>query len=184
MGQTAPKTAALLEKYRGGVIFIDEAYALASSSLGFAEESISEIIKELERKETVFIFAGYKKEMDDFMKMNSGLTSRIGYYIDYKDYTIEQLYEIFESKVTKMGYIIDDSLKEKIIANLEIAKTHDNFGNGRYIDKLIDKLELEHSINTENYKQKNKLITLTDKDYTKEVEDTLLYKVKTKKIGF
>ena len=83
-----------------------------------------------------------------------------------------------------MGFIIDEKLKDKIMENINKAKANEHFGNGRYIDKLINKLILEHAINVEDKKRKDKLITLTDKDYTDELEETLLYKVKTKKIGF
>lgn len=184
VGQTALKTSKVLKENEGGVVFIDEAYVLSSEGQEFAEEALTEILKELEKKKTVFIFAGYKKEMDDFIRMNSGLTSRIGYYLDYQDYNTDQLYQIFESKITKMGFIIDDKIKEKIIENINKAKNNEHFGNGRYIDKLIDKLILEHAINVENKKRKDKLITITEKDYTPELEETLLYKVKTKKMGF
>ncbi len=183
VGQTGPKTANLLAKYRGGVIFLDEAYTLSSSN-GFEQEALSEILKEMEKNETVFIFAGYKKEMDDFIKTNSGLTSRIGYYLDFKDYSIEQLYQMFENKIQNKGYIITEELKEKIIKNIEEAKENENFGNGRYIDKLIDKIETIHSVNTERYMRKDKLITLTENDLTPELEETLIYKVKTNKLGF
>ena len=184
VGQTALKTSKFLKENEGGVIFVDEAYVFASEAQEFGEEALAEILKELEKKNTVFIFAGYKKEMDDFMRMNPGLTSRVGYYLEYQDYTEEELYQIFETKVTKMGFIIDDKLKEKIIENISKAKTNEHFGNGRYIDKLINKLILEHAINVENKTRKDKLITLTDKDYTDELEETLLYKVRTKKVGF
>ena len=184
VGQTAIKTAKVLEQNKGGVIFIDEAYVFASRAQEFADEALAEVLKELEKKETIFIFAGYKEEMQNFIEMNSGLTSRIGYYLDYKDYSKEELYQIFETKVTNMGFIIDDKLKDIVINKIEIAKNNKNFGNGRYIDKLIDKLILEHSVNTKNNKRKDKLITLTDKDFTEDLEETLSYKVKTKKIGF
>lgn len=184
VGQTALKTSKFLQENEGGVIFVDEAYVFASEAQEFGGEALAEILKELEKKNTVFIFAGYKKEMDDFMRMNPGLTSRVGYYMQYEDYNEEELYHIFETKVTNMGFIIDEKLKDKIIENINKAKTNEHFGNGRYIDKLINKLILEHAINVEDKKRKDKLITLTDKDYTDELEETLLYKVKTKKIGF
>lgn len=184
VGQTAIKTGELLKKNKGGLIFIDEAYILAGEANRFAGEALVEIIKELEKNETVFIFAGYKDEMQHFMEINPGLTSRIGYYLEYNDYSKEELYQIFEKKVTQMGFIINEKLKEKIMTNLETAVNNDNFGNGRYIDKLINKLILEHSINTDKYKRKKELITLTEKDFNQRVEDTLIFKQKTKTIGF
>ena len=184
VGQTGPKTANFIKKHKGGVIFIDEAYVFSSKAQEFAEEALVEILKELEKKETVFIFAGYRDEMKHFMEMNPGLTSRVGYYLDYNDYTTDELYQIFETKIINMGFIIEDSLKAKVLANLKEAKDNKNFGNGRYVDKLINKIILDHSINTEKYKRKDKLITLKDIDFTQETQESLIFKTKTKQMGF
>ena len=186
VGQTALKTAKLLEANKGGVIFIDEAYILAGDAQRFAGEALVEILKELEKKETIFIFAGYKDEMEKFMSINPGLTSRIGYYLEYKDYTSEQLYQIFKQKIDNIGFNIDENLKYKIITNLENAMNNDNFGNGRYIDKLINKIILEHSIRTDKSENLEELITLTKEDWNDNIEESLIFKskTKTKKIGF
>ena len=184
VGQTALKTAKFIEKNKGGVIFIDEAYVFAGNAQKFAEEALVEILKELEKNETVFIFAGYKDEMEQFMSINPGLTSRIGYYLEYKDYTEEELFQIFESKITKIGLKIDDNLKEKIKENLQQAINSKNFGNGRYIDKLINKLILEHSLRADELNTKEELITLTQEDWNQEIDKSLIFKTKTKKLGF
>lgn len=184
VGQTAVKTADFINKNKGGVIFIDEAYVFNSDAARFSNEAIVEILKELEKNETAFIFAGYKDEMENFIKMNPGLSSRIGYYIEYMNYTEEELYTIFYKKIEKMGFLIEDKLEKKIKKNLSKVKENRDFGNGRYIDKLIQKLILEHSINIKNFKQKNKMITLTEKDFTEEMENTLIFKEKVKKLGF
>ena len=186
VGQTAIKTAEIIEKNKGGVIFIDEAYILAGDAQRYAGEALVEILKELEKNETVFIFAGYKDEMETLMQMNPGLTSRIGYYLEYQDYTKEQLYEIFKNKISKIGLKIDNSLKEQIISNLEKVTTNKNFGNGRYIDKLVNKIILEHAIRTDKITNIEQLITLNKEDWNNEIEETLIFqtKNKTKKIGF
>ena len=101
VGQTAVKTSNFIKKNKGGVIFIDEAYVFSSKAQEFAQEAIVEIIKEMEKQETVFIFAGYKEEMKKFVKLNPGMTSRVGYFLHYDDYSVEQLYEMFENKVKK-----------------------------------------------------------------------------------
>ena len=156
----------------------------AGNSQRYAEESLVEILKELEKNETVFIFAGYKDEMEQFMSINPGLTSRIGYYLEYKDYTKEELLKIFESKITKIGFKVDNNLKEIIENNLETVINSKNFGNGRYIDKLINKLILEHAIRTENSHNKEELITLTEEDWDQEINQSLIFKNKTKHLGF
>ena len=184
VGQTAVKTADLLKENEGGVVFIDEAYVLASPAQQFAQEALVEIIKELEKKETIFIFAGYKDEMKTFMELNPGLTSRIGYYLEFPDYSIEQLYQIFEYKTSAIGFQIDNRLKEKILNNLNSVQGEKHFGNGRYIDKLINKIILEHASNAEKYESKEELITLYENDYTEDVGKSLIYKTKARKIGF
>lgn len=184
VGQTAIKTAEVIKENNGGIIFIDEAYTLASQGQHFSNDALAEILKELEKKNTIFIFAGYKKEMDDFIRLNPGLRSRVGYYLEYQDYNEEELYQIFESKINKIGFKMTDGLREKIKENIKKAKNDEHFGNGRYIDKLVEKIELEHAINVKNKKRKDKLITLTENDLTPEIEDSLTYKIKTKKIGF
>ena len=184
VGQTAIKTRDLLDENKGGVIFIDEAYILAGKAQQFAGEALTEILKELEKNETVFIFAGYVDEMREFMEMNPGLTSRIGYYLDYKDYTKEELYQIFEYKLNNIGLKANDNLKEIIINHLNEIINNKNFGNGRYIDKLVNKLLLEHAYNTETITDEASLLTLTENDWKEEVKDTLVFKTKSKKIGF
>ena len=184
VGQTAIKAAEFIEKNKGGVIFIDEAYAFAGEAQEFAQEALAEVLKALEKNDTVFIFAGYKDEMQHFMDLNPGLTSRIGYYLDFKDYNKDELYDIFEHKIEDMGFVITDALKNKVLDNLSSISGEKHFGNGRYIDKLINKIILEHAINTEKYKRKDKLITLTDTDFTDEVSKQLVYKKNKGTLGF
>lgn len=83
VGQSATKTAQLIEENKGGIIFIDEAYSLAtvSSNHNFSQDALAEILKAMENKDAVFIFAGYEEEMKSFLEMNSGLNSRIGYFL-------------------------------------------------------------------------------------------------------
>ncbi|MBP3461124.1 MAG: AAA family ATPase [Bacilli bacterium] len=184
VGQTAIKTDRFIKKNKGGVIFIDEAYVFSSDAQEFADEALVEILKELENHETVFIFAGYKDEMEKFMKINPGLSSRIGYYLEYEDYTEKQLLEIFNKKALKMGFKVEEELKEKILREVRIAKESKNFGNGRYIDKLLEKIILEHASNTENIEDIEKLKTLSKDDLTEDVINSLLFKQKVKKLGF
>ena len=93
VGKTALKTKELLDKYKGGVIFVDEAYSFnhEKGEINFSDEAIAEIIKVMENKNTVFIFAGYTKEMDDFINLNPGIKSRVGYTIDFNEYTEKEI---------------------------------------------------------------------------------------------
>lgn len=184
VGQTAVKTSKLLKKYEGGVIFIDEAYVLSSKAQEYAQEALVEILKELEKNTTVFIFAGYKKEMEVFLNSNPGLASRIGYNLEFKDYKAEELYSMFTKKIQDKGLILTDDLKDKVYNLINDAMQNEHFGNGRYIDQIMDKIIEEHAKNTYESNSKETLLTLTMDDINPEINKTLIRTKPTKKIGF
>lgn len=164
IGQTAVKAKKQIEKYKGGVIFIDEAYGFVheDGEYNFADEALIEIIKEMEIKETVFIFSGYSKEMDKFMDLNPGIKSRIGYHIDFNDYDIEELLQIFKSKLVQSNFKITEEAYENIKSIVEVKKNEKNFGNGRMIDNLYNEILLEHaSLNYDN-KNEDELLIITN----------------------
>lgn len=177
IGQTAQKTAEVIEKAMGGVLFIDEAYSLAyGSSNDFGREAITTIIKAMEdyKDKLVVIFAGYKDEMYNFMNMNPGITSRIGYKFDFPDYTKEELLEILNNKMKKMGFEIKDECNIKIIKILEYFSRRKSFGNGRFIDKLIQEITLKHAINgnTINIIEGNDIPEIRDLNNSSDNEET------------
>ncbi len=166
VGQTAPKTNAVIERAKGGILFIDEAYALASDNGSYNDEAIATLIKAMEdyRDELVVIFAGYTKEMEAFLNSNSGIVSRIGYTLTFKDYTKEELIEIFKSMVFKAGFKITDEALEKTGKIIDENIGTKNFGNARFIRNLYEKTVVRHATNTKDKKKKDILITITDKD--------------------
>ena len=118
VGQTAPKTMSVIEKALDGVLFIDEAYTLATKpgeTNSFNDECVATLIQAMEnyRDRLVVIFAGYTKEMQDFLNSNSGLVSRIGYTVEFKDYTTDELIQIFKGFVRKAGFKIENAAVEK-----------------------------------------------------------------------
>ncbi|MFK8242961.1 MULTISPECIES: AAA family ATPase [unclassified Facklamia] len=139
IGQTAIKTREVLESALGGVLFIDEAYTLNSNSGNdFGKEAIDEILKFMEdhRRDIVIIFAGYTKEMTEFLQINSGLTSRIPTTFDFEDYTHEEIVQIGLLGLTE--YQIDT---EFYAASVKAAydSTVDR-SNGRWIRNFNEKL--------------------------------------------
>lgn len=185
VGQTAIKTNELMKKAKGGILFIDEAYSFVSQGNSYAQEAISEILKEIEKEETIFIFSGYKKEMEVFIKSNPGLTSRIGYYFDFENYNVLQLYEIFEKKLAKTKMVMSEDCKPIIIDLIDQATKSENFGNGRFIDKLFDSIIKSHANNTINTDEKEKLITITKDDIKENILEQILYTdIQEKRIGF
>lgn len=185
VGETAQKTSKFLKEHKGGVIFIDEAYTFSDPAQEYGDEALAEILKEMEKGDTTFIFAGYKKEMLDFIDMNSGLESRIRYFVDFKDYTDEELLSMFKNKVSKTKMKLEDGAEKEILNIIDKAKNNKNFGNGRFIDKLFEKIIFEHANNTLKYRNKDKLITITKNDIDENMINDLMFKKgKTKTIGF
>ncbi len=169
VGQTAPKTLEVTQKALGGVLFIDEAYSLASkpgNNSSFNEECIATLIQEMEnnRDNLVVIFAGYSKEMNDFLRSNSGIVSRIGYTMEFKDYTLDELITILISMFEKSGFIVDESAIRKAKEIISEFMKVENFGNARFVRNLYEKSIIKHASNTEKETEKLILKTITEKD--------------------
>ena len=168
VGQTAPKTMEVVEKAMGGVLFIDEAYSLATGNGGegsFNDECIATLIQAMEnyRDNLVVIFAGYKREMQDFLDSNSGIVSRIGYTLDFMDYTVEQLMSIFKQMIDKAGFKITEEALDKAKDIIVEYKATPNFGNARFVRTLYEKVLIKHAKNMKNVDNLDKLRTI-DKD--------------------
>ena len=145
VGHTAIKTTDVFERAKGGVLFIDEAYTLANEKAGgFNQEAIDTIIKEMEnnRENTMVIFAGYKNKMEEFIDCNPGFKSRISKYVDFPNYTTEELIQIFEKLCKDNKYTLDENDKDKIIDlikdYLEEVKDKKQFGNGRECRTILE----------------------------------------------
>ena len=151
VGQTAPKVTEVVNKAVGGVLFIDEAYSLTGSEGSYGAEAIATLIKAMEdrKDELVIIFAGYKDEMKRFVDSNPGIKSRIGYTFHFPDYTADELVEILQAKMNKSGFKINEKALEEIKKVIKIYIKRKNFGNGRFVDKLMQEIFIKHSQNTE-----------------------------------
>lgn len=169
VGQTAPKTMAVIERALGGVLFVDEAYSLASeegSGNSFNKEAIATLIQAMEnyRDNLVVIFAGYTKEMQAFLNANSGIVSRIGYTLDFKDYTSEELLKIFEGMVKKAGFSITKEACDEVVKVIDKYRNTKNFGNARFARNLYEKTIIKHASNTRGKKTKKDLKTIVKED--------------------
>lgn len=145
IGQTAPKVKEAIEKARGGVLFIDEAYALTRSkedSRDYGREVIEILIKEMSDGpgDIAIMAAGYPKEMENFINFNPGLKSRFKYYFHFDDYTPDELIRIAEYAAEKRSVIVNPEAKEYINKLLIDAyrDRDESFGNARYAYSLID----------------------------------------------
>ena len=146
VGQTAIQTQKGLQSAMGGVLFIDEAYALAPGDGGndFGREAIDTILKAMEdhRDELMVVVAGYAGPMERFLQSNPGLESRFNKYFYFEDYTGPQLNQIFHSLCRKNGYQPDQELEQFTPGFFEelFANRDDNFGNAREVRNLFERL--------------------------------------------
>jgi AAA+ superfamily predicted ATPase len=141
-GQTALKTAEVCQKSLGGILFIDEAYALNTTDT-FGPEAVNTIVKFMEdhRDDFVVIVAGYEKPMKDFIDSNPGLKSRFNKYIEFKDYSPQELLDIYLINLKKAQLNANDAAKEKVLKIF--TKLHEgkdeSFGNGRLARNIFEK---------------------------------------------
>ncbi len=144
VGQTALKTQEQINKAMGGVLFIDEAYALAQQDDAFGQEAIDTILKAMEdhRDDFVVIVAGYTQPMKKFIESNPGLKSRFNKYIEFPDYNIDELEAIFDMNCKKYDYKVSDDVKHQIRALITAKKIEniDNFANAREVRNLFEEI--------------------------------------------
>ena len=169
LGQTGPKTQAVIETALDGVLFIDEAYAIMEhngSNASYSAECVATLLKAMEdyQGRLIIIFAGYTDEMKKFRDLNPGLKSRIGYEVDFQDYSLEELMEIYNKKVSEKGFKTDENAMRKIEKILKNAKEVENFGNGRFVENTIQKIIIEHAKNTREETDMERLVTFTEED--------------------
>lgn len=108
--------------------------------------------------EFVCIFAGYALEMQEFVRSNSGIASRIAYTFEFQDYNQEELFEIFRVKLTSTGMRIHPDAVEPLVKVCKFAAGRRNFGNGRFVDKLLQKSLTKHA--TRKHTDQEDLLTL------------------------
>lgn len=141
VGQTGIKTSKVIEKALGGVLFIDEAYALnGKSENDFGQEAIDTILKAMEdhRDDLVVIVAGYTELMDRFIHSNPGLESRFNRFLMFEDYTPEQMVAIFKMQCKKGCYVLAQGTEELVRDFIAEESADDSFGNARGVRNLFE----------------------------------------------
>ena len=140
-GQTAAKIKRVFQRARGRVLFIDEAYSLTEQPEGsFGDEAINTIVQEMEnkREDTVVIFTGYPKEMNDFFAGNPGLRSRVPFRIVFNDYSAEELLQIIRLEAEKRGFSIQAEAESKLMSVCQRAAGNAKAGNGRFCRNIVE----------------------------------------------
>ena len=152
VGQTAIKTSEVVSSALGGILFIDEAYALAPDTgtlNDFGRESIEALLKLMEdhRDDLIVIVAGYSEPMERFITSNPGLESRFNRYFMFEDYNSDELYDIFTSMCVRSEYLLTDDAKDFAREQFRIIydTREENFGNARHVRNFFENIVAVHS---------------------------------------
>ena len=164
VGETALKTKKVIDEAMGGVLFIDEAYSFNSNSeKDFGKEAIVELLKAMEdrRGEFCCIMAGYTKEMADLFDMNPGFKSRVQFFIDFPDYSKDELIEIGKLMLKNMDYQMDPEVLEIAVRIAYRKRLGANFANAREVRNILEKTAIIQALRTEDDLE-NRTISLED----------------------
>ncbi len=169
VGATAPLVRKKFKEAQGGVLFIDEAYALCDGyDNGFGDEAINTIVQEMEnhRGEVIVIFAGYPEPMQQFLDKNPGMRSRIAFQVEFKDYSVDELCEMTHLMLSQKQMTITDAAMIKLRKHYEMVKSnHQNdHGNGRFVRKLLEEAEMNLA---------ERLLPLKEADITRQMMTTI-----------
>lgn len=158
-GQTALKVKKIIEQAKGGVLFIDEAYSITENdhSDSYGRECLTELTKALEdyRDDLVVIVAGYTEPMEHFFTSNPGLKSRFNTFIEFPDYSANELHDMLKRLCTNNDYIMTADLSQCILTFLEeqVDAKEENFANGRLVRNIYDDLVMNHARRVAAYVQ-------------------------------
>ena len=182
IGQTATKTGEVIEKAKGGVLFIDEAYTLSSGKgeNDFGQEAIDTLLKAMEdnREDLIVIVAGYDGLMDEFIHSNPGLESRFNRYLHFDDYNVDEMMSILELQLKKGQYVLDDSARVAVREYIELSNTGSiAFGNARGVRNIFERLLVAQAnrLSASSDLTREALMTLTEADVSaaRESDDKL-----------
>ena len=173
VGQTAMKTAEVCAKAVGGVLFIDEAYALTGDQ--YAEEAVNTLVKEMEdhREDLVVIVAGYPDPMVRFIAQNPGLASRFTTTIEFDDYSDEELLAILDAIAGASDYELTDEARERVRQLLQATPRTPAFGNGRFSRNLFEHAVGRHAWRLKDATEptRDELRLLTESDFTDQPDE-------------
>lgn len=178
IGQTALKTSEVIEKAKGGVLFIDEAYSLTGrSESDFGTEAIETLLKAMEdaRGDFIVIVAGYPNKMKTFLTSNPGLESRFNKFIHFDDYAPEEMKCIFRHFVNSHGLKVTNEALGALFAHFQEIYHHrdETYANGRTARNLFEKIVVQQAdrlAQLENEATQEELNTLTLEDVMAEIQ--------------
>jgi probable Rubsico expression protein CbbX len=163
IGQTAPKTKKVLDRAKGGVLFIDEAYYLhrTDSEKDYGQEAIEILLQvmENERHDLVVILAGYKDRMDAFFESNPGMSSRIAHHLDFADYELAELEAIGRLMLLQESYYFPDDAEATFREYLTHRMQQPRFANARTVRNALERARFRHA---------NRLVSDPDRDWSRD----------------
>ena len=170
IGQTAVKIKKVFKDIKGGVLFVDEAYSLCDGYYnGYGDEALATIVQEMENnRDTVVIFAGYPREMEELLSQNPGLRSRFPINLSFDDYSADELAAITEIEAERRGFSIESDAMEKIEIICASAMESKGFGNGRFCRVLAENAEMKHALSLSERMEtvnEDELFTLVSEDF-------------------
>ncbi len=149
VGHTGPRTREILKRAAGGVLFIDEAYALyrPENERDYGVEAVEILLQAMEtqREELVVILAGYRDKMEEFFACNPGFSSRIAHHLDFPDYSPEELLAIAQRMAAGMSYAFSPASLEAMREYVERRRAQPRFANARSIRNALDRARLRHA---------------------------------------
>jgi probable Rubsico expression protein CbbX len=149
VGHTAPKTRKVLERARGGVLFVDEAYALyrPENERDYGQEAVELLLQAMEdeREELVVVLAGYRARMETFLQCNPGLASRIAHHVDFPDYGLEELLAIADLFLARLRYELDPGAREALREYVSRRMVQPRFANARSIRNALNRARLRQA---------------------------------------
>lgn len=191
VGWTAVQVKEMFKKAKGSVLFIDEAYSLVDEKNGsFGDEAINTIVQEMEncREDMVVIFAGYSKQMNEFISRNPGLRSRISFYVDFDNYSPDELFDITKLIAKNNGYKLSDDAYETLAPIFENAFGTEDFGNGRFARNLVEQAQLAQAVRLSGCDTRSlsgdDLVTLCAQDFSQINTGIRLEENRKQRIGF
>ena len=163
IGHTAPKTKKVLDRAKGGVLFIDEAYYLhrTDSEKDYGQEAVEILLQEMEndRDNLVVILAGYKNRMDAFFESNPGMRSRIAHHFDFADYELDELDAIGKLMLEQEAYYLPEDAEAAFREYIRRRMQQPRFANGRSVRNALERARLRHA---------NRLLTDPDRIWSRD----------------
>lgn len=166
IGHTAPKISDLFRKARGGIVFVDEAGFFANSREGdsYLKEAVKEFVRFMEEyPDVMVIFAMYDNEVEDFLELDKGLTSRISRVVEFQDYSKDELFEIALGMFQEKGFKLSGSGREALEKEIDKKVKEKDFGNARAMRKIVEEVISNHCVRLYQSPKKDAKQSLTIK---------------------